>query len=323
VDRKVVLATQKLHPVGMALLEERVELRIASSLDPATLACEVPGAHALVVRMGRITEEVIAAGTSLQVIGQNAVGLDNIDVAAATRRGIPVVHTPGANSVSVAEYVIGAVLTLARRFPLMDREMRAGNWLVRNQWGRELSGCTFGVIGLGHIGSLVARRCRAAFDAEILALDPYLPPAQAAALEITLADSLDELLRRSDVVSLHVPLTAETEGLLGARELALMKPTAYLINAARGPVVDEAALAAALRRGTIAGAAVDVYSQEPPPPEHPLWTAPNLLLTPHIGALTDEAMGRMARTMVTDVLAVLEGRRPRYIANPEVLRSSL
>ncbi len=316
--RKIVLAPQPLHPVATALLQEQVELRVASSPDPAVVAREVVGVQGIAVRLSRITAEVIDAADRLEVIGRNGVGVDNIDLAAATRRGIPVVYTPEANTLSVAEHILGVALAMAKKYPSLDRETRLGNWAVRDQYGRELTGLTFGFIGLGKIGSLTARKCRGAFDAEILAYDPYLKPDAAAALGATPVGSIEELLRRSDLVSLHVPLTPDTKGLIGAKELALMKPTAYLINASRGSIVDEDALAEALRKGAIAGAALDVFAQEPLPANHPLYDVPNLLLTPHSAALTAEAMERMARTMATDMLAVLRGDHPRFVANPQV-----
>ncbi|MHB9005192.1 MAG: NAD(P)-dependent oxidoreductase, partial [Coriobacteriia bacterium] len=205
--RKIVLAAQPLHQVATALLQEQVELRVASSPDPAVMAREVVGVHGIAVRLSGITAEVIDAADHLEVIGRNGVGVDNIDLAAATRRGIPVVYTPEANSLSVAEHVLGVALAMAKKYPSLDRETRLGNWAVRDQYSRELTGLTFGFIGLGKIGSLAARKCRGAFDAEILAYDPYLKPEAAAALGATPVGSIEELLRRSDVVSLHVPLT--------------------------------------------------------------------------------------------------------------------
>lgn len=319
--RKVVLAAQPLNPLATGLLQEQVELRVAGSPEPALLAREMSGVHGLIVRLSRVTAEVIESADQLEVIGRTGVGLDNIDVAAASRRGIPVVYTPDANTISVAEHVLGAVLALARNYPVADRETRSGNWAVRERYGHELTGKTFGFVGLGRIGCLAARKCRGAFDAEVLAYDPYLPPSAAADLGVTLVDSLEELLRRADVVSLHVPLTAETVGLIGARQLSLMKPTAYLVNASRGSVVDEEALVDALRRGIIAGAALDVFAKEPLPADSALCSVPNLLLTPHNAALTEEAMERVLRTVVADMLAVLNGKRPLYVANPEVLES--
>ena len=316
---KVVLAPQPLHPAAAKLFRENAEYRVATSPEPEVVAREVRGVHALAVRLSRITAEVIEAAESLEVIGRNGVGLDNVDVSAATRHGVAVVYTPDANSVSVAEHVLGVALAMSKGYLRLDRETRAGNWGAREKLGRELTGRTFGFIGLGRIGTLAARRCKGAFDARIVAHDPYARAEVVAELGATLVGSIDELLRLSDVVSLHVPLITETKGLIGARELAQMKPTAYLINASRGTVVDEEALAAALRNGTIAGAALDVFGEEPLPASHPLYDVPNLLLTPHTAALTEEAMERMATTMAADVLAVLRGEKPRYLANPEVL----
>lgn len=318
--RKVVLAPQPLHPAAARLFQENAEYRVATDPDPAVVAREMRGVHALAVRLSRINAEVIDAAESLQVIGRNGVGLDNVDVTAATRRGIAVVYTPDANSVSVAEHVLGVALAMSKGYPRLDRETRAGNWGAREKLGRELTGRTFGFIGLGRIGTLAARKCKGAFDAQIVAYDPYARPEVVAELGATLMGSLDALLQRSDVVSLHVPLIPETKGLIGARELARMKPTAYLINASRGTVVDEEALAAALRNGTIAGAALDVFGEEPLPAGHPLYDVPNLLLTPHTAALTEEAMERMAMSMASDVLAVLRGEKARYVANPEVFK---
>ena len=318
--KKVVLAPQPLHPAAARLFQQNAEYRVASSPAPEVVAKEARGVHALAVRLSRVTAEVIDAAESLEVIGRNGVGLDNVDVSAATRRGVVIVYTPDSNSVSVAEHVVGVALAMSKGYLRLDRETRNGNWGARETLGRELTGRTFGFIGLGRIGTLAARKCKGAFDAQIVAYDPYARPEVVAELDASLVGSIDDLLQRSDVVSLHVPLTPETKGLIGARELAQMQPTAYLINASRGTVVDEDALAVALKKGAIAGAALDVFGEEPLPASHPLYDVPNLLLTPHTAALTEEAMERMATTMATDVLAVLRGEKPRYVANPEVLK---
>jgi D-3-phosphoglycerate dehydrogenase / 2-oxoglutarate reductase len=317
--RKVVLAAQPLLPSATKLFEENTEYRIASSPDPSVIAREIKGVHALAVRLSKVTAEMIEAADALEVIGRNGAGVDNIDLDAATRRGIPVVFTPEANSVSVAEHVLGVALSMAKGYNRLDQATRAGNWGERDKLGRELTGLTFGFIGLGRIGALAARKCKGAFDAQIVAFDPYARADVVAELGATLVGSIDDLLRQSDVVSLHVPLTPETKGLIGARELALMKPTAYLINASRGTVVDEDALAEGLRGGAIAGAALDVFGQEPLPAGHPLSKAPNLLLTPHAASLTVEAMNRMATTMATEMITVLAGDKPRYVANAAAL----
>ncbi len=317
--KKTVLAAQPLHPAATKLLQENAIYRVASSPDPETMAREAKGVHAIAVRLSILPASVIEAADSLEVIGRTGVGIDNIDVAAATRRGVPVVYTPEANTLSVAEHVLGVVLALAKGYPRLDRETRVGNWSCRDKHGRELTGLTFGFIGLGRIGALAARKCKGAFDARIVAYDPYARPEVVAELGAELVGSIDELLRQADVVSLHVPLTPETRGLIGTRELSLMKATAYLVNASRGGVVDENALVEALKVGTVAGAALDVFNEEPLSAGSPLCEAPNLLLTPHSAALTQEAMFRMNDTMARDVLAVLAGERPRYCANPEVL----
>ncbi len=317
--KKVVLAAQPMQPLVTQLLADQVEFRVAASSEPSVVAREMAGVHGLLVRLTKLTAEIIDAGDCLEVIGRTGVGVDNIDVAAATRRGVPVVYTPEANTLSVAEHVLALLLALVKRIHLVDPAVRQGNWAAREEYGRELTGLTFGFVGLGRIGYLTARKCRDAFDAQILTYDPYLKPEIVASLGATRVESLEELLRRSDVISLHVPLSAETSGLIGARELALMKPTAYLVNASRGSVVDEEALAEALKAGVLAGAALDVFSKEPLPASSPLCGLPNIVLTPHSAALTHEAMNRVLRTMVADVLAVMNGGRPRYAANPEVL----
>lgn len=318
-SKKVILATLPLNPLAMEMLKGHAEVRVASATDGATIAREVGGVHGIIVRLGDVTAEAINAADELQVIGKNGVGLDSIDVAAATARGIPVLYTPDANGMSVAEHVVGAAISLARRYPIMDQETRKGNWSVREQPIHELSGRTFGFVGLGRIGLLAARKCRGAFDCPVLAYDPYADPARAAEVGATMVGSLEELLSRSDVVSLHVALTPDTRRLIGRKELAAMKPTAYLVNASRGPVVDEAALVEALRQGTIAGAALDVFEEEPIRADNPLCALPNVVLTPHTAGVTQEANERVTRTLIADMLAVMRGSEPRFVANPEVV----
>jgi D-3-phosphoglycerate dehydrogenase len=316
---KIVLAAEPLHPAATRLFKENVEFRIASSPDPAVVAREIKGVHGLAVRLSKVTPEIIEAADVLEVIGRGGVGVDNIDLPSASRKGISVVYTPEANAVSVAEHVLGVVFEMAKGYSRLDRETRAGNWGARDQkFGRELTGLTFGFIGIGRIGAIAARKCRGAFDARIVAYDPYARPEVVAELDATLVGSIDDLLRQSDVVTLHVPLTPETKGLIGKRELALMKPTAYLVNASRGTIVDEDALADALKGGVIAGAALDVFAQEPVPAGHALASVPNLLLTPHSASLTVEAADRMASTMAEEMLTVLRGEKPRFVANREV-----
>ncbi|MFO0965919.1 MAG: phosphoglycerate dehydrogenase [Gemmataceae bacterium] len=221
------------------------------------------------------------------------VGVDNIDVAAATRRGIIVMNTPGGNTVSTAEQTVTLLMALARHTPFADASLHAGKWERNKFVGTQLAGKTLGVIGLGRIGREVARRA-AGLDMKVLGFDPFLSPDRAAQLGIEATADLKSLLPRVDFLTVHTPLTPETTGLIGARELAAMKKGARVINCARGGIIDEAALADALKSGHIAGAALDVFVQEPPPADHPLLKMPNVVVTPHLGASTVEAQESVA-----------------------------
>lgn len=249
----------------------------------------------------------------LKVIARNGVGVDTIDLTTATRLGVVVTNAPGTNTDAVADLVFGLLLALARRLPDADRTMRESRWA--RVLGCELAGKTLGLIGFGQIGRAVAGRA-AGFTMQVLAADPAVNEATARALGARLVP-IEQLLRDSDFVSIHVPLLPATQHLIGETQLREMKPTACLINTARGGVVDETALATALEQGWIAGAACDVFEQEPPV-ESPLLRAPRLILTPHIGAHTVEAVTRGALMAVENLLAVLGGRRAPNVVNPEV-----
>jgi lactate dehydrogenase-like 2-hydroxyacid dehydrogenase len=255
-----------------------------------------------------VDAELIAACPSLRAISNCAVGTDNVELAAATERGIPVGNTPDVLTDSTADLAVALMLAIARRLPEGERAVRAGEWLTwEPAWllGRDLNGATVGIVGRGRIGSAVARRLEG-FGCRVL----FAGRGDRAAL--------DELLAESDFVTLHCPLTAETRGLVGAAELETMKPTAYLVNTARGPIVDQAALAAALRDGSIAGAALDVTVPEPLPPDDPLLGAPNLLVLPHVGSATHRTREAMAETAVANLIAGLAGERMPHCANPAV-----
>ncbi len=315
-----VLIVQPIHESGVALLQEHFDVAVASDPSVETVIREIQGVEGVVVRTAPFTREIMEAAPELKVIARHGVGVDNIDVKAATERGIVVCYTPEANAVSVAEHTLIAMGALAKRVLQHDRATREGRWEVRNEYRAfDLSGKTLGLVGIGRIGSQVARKARAAFDMEVIAYDPYARPEAAEALGIALEDDLDRLLSRADVLSLHTPLTPETRGLIDQRRLSLMKPSALLINFARGGIVDEQALYEALKQGTIAGAALDVFEQEPPPADHPLYTLDNVLLSPHSAALTAECVVRMATGAAEGVRDVLLGRTPRWVVNPEVL----
>jgi len=311
--RPRIVVAEKLGDEAMTRLAAAGEVRLLNRCAESDLLAAITGADGLVVRSAaRVTRSVIEAGRRLKVIGRAGVGLDQVDVDAAREHGIQVVYTPAASTTSVAELTVGMMLALERRLIQADAMVRGQEFerARRELVGRELRGLTLGIVGMGRIGSAVARIChdglgmRIAFN-DIREVGPLPFPA------VSLPKP--ELYAASDVVSLHVPLTGETDGLIGADALRWFKPTATLINTSRGPVVRPQALADALRAGRLAGAALDVHDPEPPGPGHPLIGLPNVLLSAHVGARTATALAAMEE-VVEDVIAVLEGRRPTYPA---------
>jgi D-3-phosphoglycerate dehydrogenase / 2-oxoglutarate reductase len=318
-----VLVAESVAAEGLELLSAHHDVDVRLGLTRDEL-CGVIGAYdALVVRSQvQADAALIAAGTRLVVIGRAGVGVDNVDLEAATRAGIVVVNAPTGNTIAAAEHTLALLYGLARRTAEGDAALRAGDWKAARGrlTGVELRGRTLGIVGLGKIGQAIAERARA-MEMTILGVDPYVTPEQAALRGIELV-GLEELLRRSDAVTVHVPLTRDTRGLIGARELALMKPTAFVLNVARGGILDEAAVADALREGRLAGAAVDVFEHEPPfepNPRSPLLDAPNTLLTPHLGASTAEAQVLVAEEVAAQIVDVLDGRPARYAVNAPLM----
>jgi D-3-phosphoglycerate dehydrogenase / 2-oxoglutarate reductase len=315
-----VVVLDPIEAGGLAPLrsDPRIELVERHGLAGDAQARAIADADAVIVRsMSRITRESLVHADRLRVIGRAGVGVDNIDVVAATERGIAVLNAPSGNTISAAELTMALLLALVRRVPAADRSMRAGEWDRKSFHGSELYGKTLGLIGAGRIGAEVARRAQA-FGMDVVAFDPYLPADRARDLEIELA-RLDDVLARADVLSLHVPLTDATAGLIGEAELARLPPGAYLVNAARGGVLVEEALPALLASGHIAGAALDVYEQEPLPADHPLRSAPNVVLTPHLGAATREAQRNVAIEIAESVRAALvEGDLSQAVNAPAV-----
>lgn len=310
-----ILVTDGLDPEAVAALRKRHEVDVRE-LDLKGLLEAIPGYQALIVRSRtKVTKEVLTRGTQLKVVARAGVGVDNIDVEAATARRIVVVNAPTASTVSVAELAIGHMISLLRHLPEADRSVKAGKWEKSKLEGRELFGKQLGLVGSGRIGAEVARRAQA-FGMRVIAYDPYLSPPTAQGLGIRLVDK-GTVFREADVLSIHAALTEETRGLIGAAELATMKRDAILVNCARGEIVDETALLDALRSGTIAGAALDVFSKEPPVGS-PLLTAPNIVLTPHVGASTVEGQARAGGIVAEQVLKVLEGQRADFVVNSQV-----
>jgi D-3-phosphoglycerate dehydrogenase len=290
-----VLVSDKLEPTGLELLRQAgFELDERDGLTGAALREALRGADGVIVRSGtRLTSDLLEDTGRLRAIVRAGVGVDNIDVAAATRRGIVVMNTPGGNTVSTAEHTITLLMALARHVPAADASVRQGKWERGRFVGTQLAGKSLGVVGLGRVGREVARRA-AGLDMTVVGFDPFLAPDRAAQLGIESVSDLDELLPRCDFLTVHTPLTDETRDLIGAAELARLKPGARLLNCARGGIVNETALAAALASGHVAGAGLDVFEHEPPG-DSPLLKAPNVVVTPHLGASTAEAQESVAR----------------------------
>jgi phosphoglycerate dehydrogenase-like enzyme len=304
------------------LTDAGLVLRLAPKLgarSPAELSALLgDDAVGAIASTDPFTAEVLRAHPALRVIARVGVGVDSIDVPVATELGVCVATTPGANEATVADHALAMMLAVLRRVPEHDAGVRRGEW---NRTGahtpRLLHGATVGIVGFGHIGRLVAERL-AGFGTTVLAHDPAVSTAVGVRLV-----GLDELLRTSDVVTVHVPLVPATRQLIGAAQLAMMRPGAVLVNTARGPVVDEAALLAALGSGTIGGAALDVFDVEPPPSASPLFDLPNVILSPHIGGLSTASVAEMTMRCAHAVVAVLRGQEPDHLANPDVRRSPL
>ena len=273
-------------------------------------------ADAALVRLFQVGADDIRNARRLKVIGKHGVGVDNIDCEAATSGGLPVVYTPGSNGRTVAEHAMALMLALSRQIYPSSHAIRSGTMEDRNRFqGVELAGKNLGLIGLGRIGSRVAGIASGGFGMKVRAYDPFLPAGSTTGAAV-LEDSLTALLGWADFISLHVPLSDETHHLIDQERLKLMKPGCRLVNTSRGPVIDESALARALREGRLAGAALDVFEEEPLSADHPLCGTPNTLLTPHISGLTDSALERASLMAAQGILDVLQGRRPEHVANP-------
>ncbi len=313
-----VLVCDPIAEDGVAALKRfGAEVDVRTGLSADELRAAVDSYDALVVRSEtKVTREVIGAASKLQVIGRAGIGVDNIDLEAATERGVVVVNAPTGNIISAAEHAIALMFALARHIPEANASLRAGRWERSRFMGLEVRGKTLGVIGLGQVGSEVARRARG-LEMRVVAHDPFVPEERARVLGVDLM-SLEELLRESDFVTVHTTLTEGTKKLLGEAELRAMKPTARVINTARGGIVDEAALEKALRKGWIAGVALDVFEKEPIT-EHPLFGLDGVVVTPHLGASTAEAQERVAVDVAEQVMAVLKGEPARYAVNAPLI----
>lgn len=313
----IVYSTHPLHPNAARLLDGKADLVIASDLTPETLAREAQTADIVIVR-ANLPDDLFAGARQLKAAIRHGAGLDMIPVEAATAAGVLVANVPGVNARSVAEHVIFVALALARRFRAIDRDLRHKGWMAgraHSLSARELDGATLGIIGMGHLGKAIARIASAGFGMRVLGHTRRNTGFPAGVEPV----SRDELLKQSDYVVLACPLSPETRGSVGARELALMPKGSFLINVARGAVTVEDDVVAALKSGHLGGAAIDVFAEQPLPASHPFFSFDNVILTPHLAGITEESMERMGIGAVEETLRVLKGELPVNLVNPTVV----
>ena len=310
-----VLLYEDMAEEGKAILRERAEVAFAEKLDESYLAERVKDIDGIIIRAnGKVTRKMMESAPRLKIVGRHGIGVENIDVQAATDLGIWVVNTPDANDESVAEHFFGLALMLSKMLKKGDIAVREGRWETRYVYiGRELKGKTLGILGLGRVGKAIGQIAYKGFGMNVLYYDSFRFEAMEQEIKAVKVN-LDDILSRSDFVSINLPMIPETKNLIGARELSLLKPTAYILNLARGPIWDEKALESVLKDGKIAGAASDVFAVEPATKDHPLLKLDNFIATPHMAAHTQEALGRMS-LVALDIIRVLEGKAPVYPVN--------
>ena len=308
-----VLIADRIDKEGIEFLRQHADVTVEPGLKPESLKAKIGAYDALIVRsQTKVRADTIESGKKLKVIGRAGVGTDNIDIEAATRKGIVVVNAPTSNTVSAAEHTVALMLALARHVPEANNQLKSGRWQREKLIGIELRDKTLGIIGLGNVGSEVAKRAQA-FEMHVIAHDPFISPDFARNIKVDLVP-LDQLLAEADFLSLHVPLTATTTELIGAEELTKVKPTARIINCARGGLVDEKAVVEAVKEGRLGGAAFDVFTTEPLT-DSALFKNQKIIVTPHLGASTTEAEAKAAKDIAEQVLTVLQGRFSRYAIN--------
>ncbi len=315
---KKVLLSKAIQPAAMDILRGKVAPVILSdnSVEATKrLAADVEG---IILRTNiKVTREIMDAAPHLKIISRTGVGVDNVDVPAATEKGILVCHTPGLNASSVAEQTLALILSLAKRLKIMDNAVRTGNWQIRYaSKSVDLEGKILGLVGVGRIGSLVAQKCRLAFNMKGIAYDPYVKQGEG----FELCSSLDQVFSQADIVSIHVPYMKETHHLVNAKLLGMMKPDAFIINTSRGEVIDEKALIEALKNASIAGAGLDVFEEEPPSPDNPLFKFDNVISTPHSAALSRECELKLAMAAAQAVVDYADGKQPMYVYNKKELQ---
>ncbi|KAK0650696.1 D-3-phosphoglycerate dehydrogenase 2 [Lasiodiplodia hormozganensis] len=320
--RPKVLIPEKVSPDGLALLRENFEVHERKGLSPDQLKEVIPDYEALIVRSEtKVTADLLSAATKLKVVARAGVGVDNVDVETATKRGVIVVNSPSGNIGAAAEHTVALMMAVARNIGDACASLKSGKWERSRLVGVEMKGKTLAIVGAGKVGITVARIANG-MGMNVIAYDPYANPQIAAAASVELKDSLDDLLTAADFFTIHTPLIASTRGMIGKNELSKMKPTARLLNVARGGVIDEAALLSALEAGTVAGAGIDVFTSEPPAPDSPaarLISHPKVVATPHLGASTVEAQENVSIDVCQQVVAILSGELPRSAVNAPLI----
>ena len=312
-----VLIPEKLADPGIELLRKDFEVDVLLDLSPDELLERIGEYDGLIIRSAtQVTAGVIEKAQNLKAIGRAGIGVDNIDIEAATKRGVIVANAPESNTVAAAEHTLGLMLAAARRIPAADASLKNGEWKRSAFKGVEVREKTLGLVGLGHVGAIVARGA-IGMGMRVLAYDPYVSEDRMRSMNVERAATTDEVFENADFVSLHVPRTPQTVGLVNGETLGKMKPTAYLINVARGGIVDEGALYEALKDGVIGGAALDVFAEEPTT-DSPIFSLPNVVVTPHLGASTAEAQDRAGITAAEQVAAALRGQVPMHAINAPV-----
>jgi D-3-phosphoglycerate dehydrogenase len=322
---KKVLLSEAIDAAGMQILRGKVEVIVSPDPSNETVGRLIPDAEALILRTAtQVTRAMIQKAPRLKVISRTGGGLNNVDVEAATEFNVVVCGVKGPQDRFVAEHATSLMGALAKQFVYLDGQTRKGNFKSRFEYRPVgLAGKRVGLIGLGRIGRIVAEICAQGFGMEVWAYDPYVSPQSFGSSSIKISESMDEVIRTADFLSLHVPLTDQTKGLIGKRELELMKPTAFIINTSRGEVIQEAALVDALKRGVIAGAGLDVFEREPPDAANPLFQMPEVILTPHSAALTKDSVAKLAEGAAENALRVLEGKAPSFSPNWDMVQKRM
>ncbi len=317
---KTVLVNKPIHTAALDRLQGQVNVLTPYGASPPELLDMMPDVHGIILCAGLMMGPAeMDQAVQLEVISRHGAGVDIVDVKAATERGIPVTFTPYGPTESTAEHALMLMLAVARRLPQLDRAVRSGGFHIRDRVvGRELDGKALGIVGLGRIGRRLAEICREGLHMSVYAFDPFVDSETAQECSATCFETLVELASKVDILSIHSPLTDTTRHLIDRRVIQAMKPGAILINASRGPVVEEEALIEALESGHLGGAGLDVYEQEPPALDNPLFEMDNVALTPHLASFTDEGRERMGLMAVENTLRVLNGEEPNFLANPQV-----